>query len=216
MGLPDCGYPWRWSVYRWIEGETAAKGPIDTLSAFAADLAAFVVALHRVDPGGGPMAGSHNFHRGAPLAHYDVETRRAIALSGDAIDQAYASRVWATALESAWSGHPVWVHGDVAPSNLLVREGRLAAVIDCGCLGVGDPSCDLVIAWTFFDRTSREVFRDALRFDPATWERARGWALWKAAISLVNLDRPTGHRSASRARRVIEEVVSDHADARAG
>jgi aminoglycoside phosphotransferase (APT) family kinase protein len=216
MGQPGCGYPWRWSVYRWIEGATAANGRIDTLSGFAADLAAFLAALHRVDPGGGPVAGSHNFYRGAPLAHYDAETHRAIATADDAIDQAHATSVWTAALESVWSGPPVWVHGDVAPSNLLVRDGRLAAVIDFGCLGVGDPACDLVIAWTFLDASSREVFRDALGFDTATWARARGWALWKAAITLVNAEDPGNDRSAAEARRVIQEIVSDHADPRAG
>lgn len=210
MGAPACGFPWRWSVHRWIDGEPATPGGIGDLRRFATALGGFLGSLHRVDPAGGPAPGAHNFFRGAPPAIYDAETRRALACLGRAIDAAAAARVWDAALESTWRQAPVWVHGDVSASNLLVVDGRLRAVIDFGCCGVGDPACDLAIAWTFFSGESRESFRAALPLDDATWARGRGWALWKALITLadaIGADQPV----AGRAARTIDEVLADHA-----
>jgi hypothetical protein len=90
----------------------------------------------------------------------------------------------------------VWVHGDVAASDLLLAGGALHAVIDFGCAAVGDPACDLVMAWTFFPGQAAAVFRRGLPFDEATWARARGWALWKA---LVTLSRGTQRGGSGRA-----------------
>jgi hypothetical protein len=105
-------------------------------------------------------------------------------LAGE-IDADAAIATWEAALASMWDRAPVWVHGDVAPSNLLVVDGELRAVIDFGCAAVGDPASDLVMAWTFFTDESREVFRRELPLDDATWERGRGWAIWKALITLA-------------------------------
>jgi aminoglycoside phosphotransferase (APT) family kinase protein len=117
--------------------------------------------------------------------------------------------VWDAALASEWHRAPVWVHGDVSASNLLVSEGRLSAVIDFGSSGVGDPACDLVIAWTFLEGESRDTFRRILSLDRATWARARGWALWKALITLVQ-HRSTNDAEANRAFSIIEAVLADH------
>jgi aminoglycoside phosphotransferase (APT) family kinase protein len=154
---------------------------------FANSLASFLVALQKIDVAGGPVAGTHSFHRGVSLAVYDAETRQAIAALGASIDRAGAEAVWEAALATSWSRAPVWFHGDVAASNLLARDGKLAAIIDFGCSGIGDPACDLVIAWTFLEGDSRAAFRSALSLDEGTWARARGWALWKAVIVLAGL-----------------------------
>ena len=150
MGAPGCGYPWPWSVYRWLEGDPATTGRVGNLSRFAAELADFLAALYRVDPSGGPPPGPHNFFRGGPLAVYHAETMEAIAALGDEVDAGCAAEVWRAALAAPWPGPPVWVHGDVSPENLLTAAGRLSAVIDFGCCAVGDPACDTAIAWTFF------------------------------------------------------------------
>lgn len=202
------GYPWPWSVYRWLEGEPAATGRIDDRKAFAATLAKFLVALQRIDAASGPPSGEHSFHRGGSLAIYDSETRRAIAILGDSIDAKGARDVWEKALSTPWSLASVWFHGDVAASNLLVREGCLAAVIDFGCCGVGDPACDLVIAWTFLD-AGRDAFRAVVALDDPTWARARGWALWKALIVLAGLP-GTNQADADHCSRIIETVVAEH------
>jgi aminoglycoside phosphotransferase (APT) family kinase protein len=208
-GVPADGYPWPWSIYRWIEGETATIGRIADPHRFATGLAHFLVALQRVDPTDGPPPGPHNFFRGGPLTVYDAETRQAItALEGE-IDTGAATAVWEAALAATWHGQPVWFHGDVAWGNLLVEEGRLSAVIDFGTSGVGDPSCDLAISWTLFGGESREAFRAVLQPDDATWARARGWTLWKALITLAG-HAASGLQEPREPRRVIEEVITDY------
>ncbi|MDG4854741.1 MULTISPECIES: aminoglycoside phosphotransferase family protein [unclassified Mesorhizobium] len=208
MGEPAAGYPWHWSVYRWIEGETAKTGHIADLRAFAVSLAEFLVALKRIDPTAGPAPGQHNFYRGGPLAVYDGEARQAIAALEGRIDTQAATAVWKAALAAGWHGSPVWFHGDVASGNLLVKDGRLSAVIDFGTSGVGDPSCDLAIAWTLFEGESREAFRARIAVDDATWARGRGWTLWKALITVAGHD--ANQAEVGRQRRVIDEVLADH------
>ncbi len=209
MGSPGSYYPWHWSIYRWLEGENAAIERIADLQEFAVTLAQFLVALQRIDPVGGPPPGPHNFFRGGSLNVYDHETRNSlIALSGK-IDTRLAAKVWQAALAAAWGGQPVWLHGDIAAGNLLVKKGRLNAIIDFGCSGVGDPACDLTIAWTFFSGASREAFRAALPLDDATWARARGWALWKALITLAE-SLSTDAQKLGHARSVIDEVIADY------
>ncbi len=208
-GVPAEGYPFDWSVYRWLDCENASTGRIDDLTEFAEALAGFLAALQRIDATDGPPPGLHSFFRGGPLKTYDAETRRTIeALDGHIASDA-ATAVWQAAMAATWHGAPVWFHGDVSAGNLLVKDGRLAAVIDFGCSGVGDPACDVTIAWTLLSGESREAFRAALPVDDATWARGRGWALWKALITLAEyLD--TDPVAAAAARRVIDHVLDDH------
>jgi aminoglycoside phosphotransferase (APT) family kinase protein len=208
QGAPGEGYPFPWSIYRWIAGETASAERIADMTAFATELAGFLIALQRINADDGPAAGPHNFFRGGPLTVYDAETRSAIAALDSEIDVHQATKLWEAALAATWHGAPVWVHGDVAVGNLLVQAGRLSAVIDFGSSGVGDPACDTVIAWTLLDAESRAVFRQALPLDDATWMRGRGWALWKALITLAE-SRATEPAKAAEARRVIDAVLSD-------
>lgn len=212
MGAPGSGYPWNWSIYQWIEGENACVGHIDSLSRFAKDVAQFLSALQQLDSTNGPLPGAHNFYRGGPLATYDAETRNAVDVLNGAIDINAVMSVWNAALEATWSRPPVWIHGDVSAGNLLVLEGRLNAVIDFGGMGVGDPACDLVIAWTLFHGASRDAFRSGLSLDPRTWARARGWALWKALITIAEHNDDSSPQSQT-ARQTINAVLADHANA---
>jgi aminoglycoside phosphotransferase (APT) family kinase protein len=209
MGQPADGYPWHWSVYRWLDGEIATIEGIADLQQFARDLAHFLVTLYRIDPASGPPPGPHNFFRGGPLTVYDGETRQAIAALEGTIDTDAATAVWEEALAATWRGSPVWVHGDVAAGNLLVEKGRLSAVIDFGTSGVGDPACDLAIAWTLLAGESRETFRAALPLDDATWARGRGWTLWKGLITLAALP-GTNADAVTASRRILDEVLSEH------
>lgn len=212
MGVPAYGFPWHWSVYRWLEGENATIERIDDLHCFASTLAQFLAALQQIDPTGGPPPGQHNFFRGGPLTTYDTETRAAIAALHGKIDSEAVNIVWEAALNATWLGTPVWLHGDLSAANLLVRGGRLVAVIDFGCSGVGDPACDLTIAWTLFSGESHEAFCTALPVDDTAWARGRGWALWKSLITLAeHID--TNPIEAGRARRAINEVLADHGSA---
>jgi aminoglycoside phosphotransferase (APT) family kinase protein len=213
LGAPGGGYPWPWSVRRWIDGHVSSRERIRDLVAFARDLAGFLMALQGVDATGGPAAGEHCFHRGASLRVYAAETHDAIAALGSRIDGATAEEVWQAALDATWTGPPVWFHGDIASGNLLLDdEGDLSAVIDFGTCGVGDPACDLVIAWTLFDGESRAEFRRLMPADDAMWARARGWALWKA---LITIDNPyAGPWVAEESARVAKEVLAEHRDGR--
>ncbi|MGI8397700.1 aminoglycoside phosphotransferase family protein [Agrobacterium deltaense] len=212
LGQPGQGYPFRWSVYRWLEGEPLARylDCVD-LSTIAIDVAAFLRALHGVDASDGPPAGAHNFHRGGSLSVYDGEAKASAVRLADEVDQALAMEIWQLALSSHWRKQGVWVHGDIAEGNLLVKDGRLSAVIDFGSSGVGDPSSDLILAWNVLDAESRAVFRRALDLDEATWQRGRGWALWKALI-VLDAERGRNDKMAEWSRRTIREVFADHLD----
>jgi aminoglycoside phosphotransferase (APT) family kinase protein len=209
-GTPAGGYPWHWSVYRWLEGENATIERIADPCQAATDLAQFVAALQRIDPTGGPPPGAHNFFRGVPLAMRDARTRGAIEAMHGTLDTDGVTAAWEAALQApAWHGPPVWIHGDLLPGNLLVERGRLSAVIDFGGLGVGDPACDLMIAWGLFSGESRDVFRAALWVDDATWARGRGWALsWALIFIPYYVD--TNPVGVGIAQHTIDEVLADH------
>ncbi|WP_112236761.1 aminoglycoside phosphotransferase family protein [Kribbella monticola] len=211
-GVPGEGYGFNWSVRRWLAGETAAPERIDDLVEFATAVAEFILALQKCDATDGPVAGAHSFYRGTPPVYYDGETRQALEVLEGHLDTAAAAEVWEAAIGSVYDGPPKWFHGDIASGNLLVENGRLSAVIDFGTSGVGDPACDLVIAWTMFDGAGREAFRRTVDQDAGTWARARGWALWKALIVMA-ADLGTDEESVATNRRVIEEVLKDHAAA---
>jgi aminoglycoside phosphotransferase (APT) family kinase protein len=217
LGEPGSGFPRPWSIYRWIDGDHATVERIANTATFAADLTGFLTALYAIDASGGPRAGAHSFFRGGPVDTWDAQAQESIELLADDIDAEAAAEVWDAATASTWDRSPVWVHGDVVGSNLLVADGRLRGVIDFGCAAVGDPACDLVMAWTFFTGESRDVFQGGLPFDDATWARGRGWALWKALVTLVREKEGGAHADATRrfgwrigARDVIDAVIADH------
>jgi aminoglycoside phosphotransferase (APT) family kinase protein len=201
-------------VYRWLRGEDATVDRVLDPGRLALDLARFVRALQRIDPTRGPAPGEHNAFRGVPLATRDARTRAAIDLLRDSIDADAVTAVWESALRAPeWERPPVWIHGDLDPRNLLVDEGRLSAVIDWGCLGVGDPACDVMAAWKALPADTREVFRAELRVDESTWARAHGWALSQALIALSYYTMETNPVLVLEARRWLVEVLADRASA---
>lgn len=184
LGQPGPLFPYAFSLWSWLDGAPMRDRSEVDFIALASDLAGFLAALGAADPGPTPPAGAQNFHRGGDLVVYEAETLATIAALGSRIDGDACRAIWQAARASRWEQPPVIVHGDVAVGNLLLRDGRLSAVIDFGSAGIGDPASDLVIAWTLFDAASRAAFRADLAYDDATWARARGWALWKALITL--------------------------------
>lgn len=209
-GTPGEGYPWHWSVYRWLEGENATRERITDPVQAAIDLAQFIAALQQIDTTGGPLPGSHNSYRGEPLATRDSETREAIASQYGTLDTDSVTTVWDTAVKApVWHGSPVWIHGDLQAGNLLAVQGHLSAVIDFGCLGVGDPACDVMAAWLYLSAKTREVFRAVLQVDDATWARGRGWALSVGLIALPYYQN-TNPILAEIARRAINEAIADY------
>lgn len=214
LGEPGEGYPWPWAVYRWLPGEDATQAPVADQQQFARDLADFILALQRIETTGWPPPEPPRCSRAEPLATRDAQTRACIAeLESlglhDAATSAAVMAVWDAALtEPLYSGPPIWAHADLSPLNFIVQGGRLSAIIDWGGLGVGEPACDLIPAWSAFSAEAREVFRAAIAVDDATWARGRGLALSIALIAL-----PYYHISnpglASLARHSIAEILAE-------
>lgn len=205
IGKPSSIYPFFWSIHSWIEGDTLdAVVTIDTCQ-LAKDLALYLKQLQAIDTKDGPMAGAHNFYRGGSLTIYHQETLDALAKLKDIVPVERLLKIWNRAIASIYQGTDVWVHGDIAPGNLLIKDGKLSGIIDFGILGVGDPSCDYAMAWTYFDQESRTcLFLDS-GHDKDMFIRAKGWALWKALITYTddNLERR------ENAKRTIEEILQE-------
>jgi aminoglycoside phosphotransferase (APT) family kinase protein len=213
IGQPSEGYPWHWSIYTWLEGTNpSAENPIEMEPA-ARDLARFLRALHAIDPTGGPPPGENNTMRGVPLTTRDGEVREAIAALGSELDAELVTNAWQESVTAPeWELAPQWIHGDMQAGNLLAVNGKLVAVIDFGCLTVGDPACDLMVAWNLLTAPARELFRAELAEDDATWLRGRGWALSQALI-FIPYYKETNPVGVEQAWRVIAEVVSDYKQA---
>jgi aminoglycoside phosphotransferase (APT) family kinase protein len=205
-GEPGEGYPFRWAVYRWVDGETWAVDRVADPCRAAEELAAFAHALQAVDPSGEPRPrpASH----GGPLRDRDEGVRAALAAAEGAVDTVAIKAAWEAALEvPVWDRPPVWVHSDLLAGNILVRDGRLHAVIDWGGAGVGDPAANALAAWSLFTAESRAVYRAVLGVDDATWERGRGWALTR--IMNVPYYAETNPLFAADAQRTIAEALAD-------
>ncbi|WP_290055847.1 aminoglycoside phosphotransferase family protein [Amycolatopsis solani] len=207
-GEPGEGYPFPWSVLRWLPGTAVAPDAVD-----ASGLAEFFAALRRIDATGGPPPQWSNGFRGVAMTDERDSAiaparlaPRIEALAG-VIDLDAVASVWEAARAAPpWPGPPVWIHGDPAPGNLLAREGRISAVLDFGTLAVGDPACDLIVAWSVLSSAERRAFRAELDIDDDTWTRGRGWGLTAVLPSRAELTGP--HRA--RARRRLDELVADH------
>jgi aminoglycoside phosphotransferase (APT) family kinase protein len=202
QGHPTPEYPWFWDIYSWLDGHTAAIEDIDPIQA-ARDLAAFVAALQKVNPAGGPPG------RGIPLAERDKDIRHWFArFEGDPS----VTSEWERALAArAWPGPPVWHHGDLDVRNWLVGDGRITGVIDWGSMGVGDPAVDLMVAWKLHSPEARDAFREALPMDQASWERARGWVVSQAVAALAYYTAANNPSLYREAQSWLELVLSERA-----
>ncbi|MET9964318.1 aminoglycoside phosphotransferase family protein [Streptomyces sp. NPDC006326] len=208
-GQPAEGYPWPWAVYGWLAGENPEAGALREPVQLARDLAGFVAQMRGLTLPDAPKA-----YRGGPVASLDAATRAAIeelrGIPEEGVDCDAVTAVWEDALRAPDGKEPpVWLHGDLMPGNLLVdAAGRLASVIDFGCMGVGDPACDLFPAWNLLPAGAREVFRDALGVDDAVWARGRGRTLSQALIALPYYRR-SNPAMARNARHVIRAVLEE-------
>lgn len=212
QGRPGHGYPFPWSIYTWLPGEGTDHEGTAAHDDLAVDLAEFLAAIRALDSSGGPQPGIHNWYRGATLRTYDAIARNALGDLRGHIDTALATSVWDAALAARWEDADVWFHGDLAPGNVLLdTRGRLAAVIDFGTCGVGDPSCDLAIAWTALNTNGRQKFREHLAIEDAEWARGRGWALWTSLRTLASSITHGNTADAASARCVINGLLKDFA-----
>ena len=206
-GDPTGDYPFPWSVRHWLPGDAPDSDPLLDRIRFAGDLGAFLHGLRTVPVQDGPTAGRHCFYRGGHPRVYGDQVQEALIALADQVDVDACKAIWRAALRSAWSTAPVWFHGDVAVGNLLTVEGQLSGVIDFGTCGIGDPACDLVIAWTFLRGDERQNFREAVSLPDDAWARARGWALWKALITMTEAESSQYETQADTLVELLEEPV---------
>ncbi|MFE4606789.1 aminoglycoside phosphotransferase family protein [Streptomyces niveus] len=207
LGVPGFGYPYYWSVARWLEGDVATADGFADPAGAAAELGRFLKALQRVSA---VVDDDHGLSRWS-LVGRDEATRTAIKACTGRVFADAMTRVWDAALAApAWDGAPVWFHGDFHTGNLLTVDGHLSAVIDFGGLGVGDPACDLMVAWTTLSAETRPVFRAALGVDDATWARGRGFAL-ATGLNAYTHYAATNPRVAAQTRRQIDQTTADAA-----
>jgi len=205
-GAPGLGYPWRWSICPWFEGDVAADVALADPPAEARRLGEFVAELHTEAPADAPV---NDALRGRPVRDIRPRIEANASRLADHVPSGVAALVDELCDVGEWTGPPVWLHGDFHTANMIVAGGSISAVLDFGDLTSGDPACDLAIAWMLFDDEARAVFRAAAgagaTIDDATWQRGRVWALHFSLLYLLNS--ADNERFARMGRALVEAVV---------
>jgi len=209
MGEPCLDYPFHFSIYKWLDGCSLNTLNMNhtTLNVLALELANFLKQLQAIQGVKLLEPGQHNWWRGAHVSVYDDQFRQQVAALAGVIDTANAMVLWESACQTQWHKPAVWIHGDFASGNLLLQAGHLAGVIDFGGVAVGDPACDLVIAWTLLDESARAIFIHAMALDENTWLRAKAWALWKATFELSQMLNHQQHAALVQ-KNIIRQLLS--------
>ena len=203
-GKSSDNYPYHWYIYHWIKGKDAYTEKPADLNQTATILASFINSLHTAPTNNAPYT-----RRGLPLLSQDEAVRKALLQLEDSIDVKSVTTMWEKCLNiSEWNRPPVWLHGDLLPSNLVINNGKLHAIIDFGLMGIGDPACDLIPAWNLFDIKTREAFKKALLVDEDTWQRGIGWAL-SIALIILPYYKNTNPVLVSVAHHMINEILAD-------
>ena len=204
-GKPSQGYPSLWTIAKWNEGHNPDFEQGNEYAGLAKDLAFFLNELHHIKLTNGPLS-----RRGVALKKLDAETSQAIHELQGEMDSQLITSLWNRLSNTpSWQKDPVWIHGDLLPGNILIQNNRLSAVIDFSDVGIGDPACDCIIAWSLLNAESRKIFRASLNnMDEDTWERGRGWAL-SIALIILPYYKHTNPVFVSLANRMIEQVLLD-------
>ena len=210
MAKPSADFPYPFSIYKWLPGKSINLLTLtdQEKEQLAFDLAKFLKELQAIMDVKGPEPGQHNWWRGDHVGVYDKGAREQIAELSDVIDVTRALALWDKACATRWNKRPVWIHGDFAIGNILMEGGKLSAVIDFGGPAIGDPACDLVIAWTYLSGKARKIFTSKMEMDPDTWLRARAWALWKATFELCQIS--DKNSSEAKIQKIIIAEAIDH------
>lgn len=204
-GAPTEEFPYPFVIGRWLPGVAVSSVELADPAGTVTQLAAFVRALHVPAPADAPA----NPFRGVALQQRADAVGERVERLGSAIDGRRALAVWEDLCATEpWAGPPLWLHGDLHPSNMLAVDGRVSAVIDFGDICAGDPATDLAMAWMMFDATGRARFRDEAAIDPATWRRAAGWAL-NLALAYLTADDTTSMPAIGRT--TLTAVLADMA-----
>lgn len=203
-GTPNEVYPWPWSITKWSDGHNPDFERENEYDKLAVDLAYFLNELHAIKlPEVGPFS-----RRGIPLKELDSETRQALNALENDMDTKPLAFLWENLSNTpSWDKPPVWMHGDLLPGNVLIQNNRLSAVIDFADVGLGDPACDLIVAWSLLEANSRAIFRKHLvNIDEHTWQRGKGWAL-SIALIILPYYKNTNPVLTTVAERIIEQLL---------
>jgi aminoglycoside phosphotransferase (APT) family kinase protein len=177
----------------------------NSLEKLAVDLAKFLRELQAIASVPGPAPGQHNWWRGDHVSVYNQGAQEQIAKLANVIDATKAMHLWKKACQTRWNKKPVWIHGDLSIGNILLKDEKISAIIDFGGMSLGDPACDLVIAWTFLKEKARKIFAREIPLDEETWLRSKAWALWKATFELCELSNLNSPEAIIQ-KRIIEDV----------
>ncbi|MFJ2896681.1 aminoglycoside phosphotransferase family protein [Streptomyces sp. NPDC087218] len=215
-GTPTDAFPLVWSVHRWIDGDDVGPDTVRDWAGLGSDLAAVVQELHRVDLMGATRADGLDWYRGGSLRPCDPWVTKSLddcrTAADSELDVDALERLWRAALALPEpSGPQVWLHGDLKPTNLLAKEGRLHAVIDFGGLSIGFPDAEHAPVWDLPSR-ARHAYWDAMDLDGATWTRARAWAV-AVGVSGISYYRDTFPAFVAECRARLRAILAD-ADAR--
>jgi aminoglycoside phosphotransferase (APT) family kinase protein len=213
IGCPSDQFPWPWSVVPWYDGDLAALSPPARTQAPV--MGRFLASLHTPAPADAPRSDS----RGVPLVLRQPSVTdwiRHPRTSGDEVLIAAAVKVFEAGLAAAPATDRVWLHGDLHPRNILVRDGSLAAVLDWGDMTAGDAATDLAVAWWLFDLDAHGEFWSAYGGgSAATWHRSRAWAA-VFGLSFLNFGLPDApetpdFRAQQLARDSLARVIAPQA-----
>ncbi len=189
IGKPSKNYPFNWSIYEWIEGKSLnlvdqeIQTPVFKKD-LAIELANFLNELHKIPIESGVNSGKHNFYRGSHPRVYEKNFFEDLEELKHIFNIEKLKKIWQENIKPSYKETPVWVHGDIAIGNLLIQKSKLHAILDFGCMAIGDPACDLVIYWNYFDFQSAKIFKSTLNLSEDVWQRAKCWHLWKNCFEI--------------------------------
>jgi aminoglycoside phosphotransferase (APT) family kinase protein len=213
-GVPTPAFPLPWAIYRWIDGVEAQPDTVRDWAAFGTELAAFVRALHRIDLMGATRSGDLEWYRGGSLQSCDEWISSRIqdcrATIGAELDVDGLERMWRAAVALPDPSSPqVWLHGDLKPTNVLVTNGKLHAVIDFGGLSIGFPDAEHSTVWDL-PAQARQAYWNAMSLHELTWLRARAWAI-AVGVSGISYYRHTFPAFAAECRTRLQTIITDAA-----
>jgi aminoglycoside phosphotransferase (APT) family kinase protein len=203
LGDPGHGYPLPWTVQTWLPGHDATAEDPAASPAFAHDLAAFIGALRAVPTRGRRFSGAG---RGGHLPDHDAWLEECFRQSESLLDVPRLRAVWGELRGLPEVDADAMCHQDLTPPNVLVRDGRLAGVLDGGGFGPADPALDLVGAWHLLDDERREIVRDALGCGDVQWRRGMAWA-FQQAMGLVWYYVDSNPTMSRWGRRTLDRIV---------
>lgn len=204
LGRPDKNYPFYWSIGTFLHGKNLSVDVGFDLLDAVESLALFVNELHDVDTSLGVEC-----RRGVHPKTYTVDVMASMEQLKDCYDISQLKKCWQSIVVTPdWCGAPKWIHGDLHPGNFLVLDKKISAIIDFGLAGIGDPACDLMVAWTLLDTKARAIFKKAIQIDEDSWRRAKGWAFYLGVMGYPYY-KSSNPVFAAIAKRSLDEVLLD-------